>query len=423
MLNAAWNRVGAGVGAAVVIAALAGLAQAEVLTRVAVLTASQEVPTNASNGQGCARCIIDTDANTVTCIVVTGSPRPRTSTAWRAWRQRRVVHLPSATSRPASELHQEADILVLSTSIPRPSPAVRSAAGRLRRRDARCRQFLPSPSRAGYRAQHQPSPTSRLLHHVRRPAAPRPPPTSTACPPAPTRASHARRQPQGRLVEHPRPRNIWTACTSTSTPPSRLAADPRPDRQREPDASGEPAQAHGRRLRAHLQPRTNTMGFDERWRPRRRQRPHPRITPPTANAYVCAMRSPNAAWLWARRTSTTSSTRRRTSNHLPRVAIRARSPRQVHPCSPLVTDQPDNASAIPGGTASFRGHRDERCGTRPPVGARTGPTSPTAATSPALSAPNINPAARAMRATTTSSSPTCGNRPHHRRLAAAPPAT
>ncbi|MFO0832477.1 MAG: CHRD domain-containing protein [Phycisphaerales bacterium] len=68
MRNSAWMWLGA--CAAV---AAAGLADAEVVTRVAVLTGSQEVPANAVAGRGCGRFVIDTDLNTVTYrIVYTG---------------------------------------------------------------------------------------------------------------------------------------------------------------------------------------------------------------------------------------------------------------------------------------------------------------------------------------------------------------
>jgi hypothetical protein len=56
-----------------VAALVAGAVQAEVVTRVAVLTGSQEVPPNASTAMGCGRFVIDTDTNTVTYrIVYTG---------------------------------------------------------------------------------------------------------------------------------------------------------------------------------------------------------------------------------------------------------------------------------------------------------------------------------------------------------------
>lgn len=61
MRNFAWNRFGM-----LAVVALAGVAQAEVITRVAVLTGSQEVPPNAGTAMGCGRFVIDTDANTVT---------------------------------------------------------------------------------------------------------------------------------------------------------------------------------------------------------------------------------------------------------------------------------------------------------------------------------------------------------------------
>ncbi len=76
MRKNAWRNV----GAVAVGALLAGAAQAEVVTRVAVLTASQEVPVNASTAMGCGRFVIDTTANTVTYrIAYTGLSGPETA--------------------------------------------------------------------------------------------------------------------------------------------------------------------------------------------------------------------------------------------------------------------------------------------------------------------------------------------------------
>ncbi len=75
VIKSAWNK--AAVAAALV---LVGAAKAEVITRVAVLTSSQEVPINPSTASGCGRFIIDTDANTVTYrIVYTGLSGPETA--------------------------------------------------------------------------------------------------------------------------------------------------------------------------------------------------------------------------------------------------------------------------------------------------------------------------------------------------------
>ncbi|HYE63226.1 MAG TPA: CHRD domain-containing protein [Phycisphaerales bacterium] len=56
--------------AALALAALAPMADAEIYTRVAVLSAMQEVPTNASTAQGYGRFVIDTVANTMSYRIV-----------------------------------------------------------------------------------------------------------------------------------------------------------------------------------------------------------------------------------------------------------------------------------------------------------------------------------------------------------------
>ncbi|HEX2838695.1 MAG TPA: CHRD domain-containing protein [Phycisphaerales bacterium] len=405
MLNAAWNRAGAGVGAVIAVAALAGLSQAEVITRVAVLTASQEVPTNASNGQGCARCIIDTDANTLTYrIVVTGLTTPETAAHFHGMAgpgvNAGVVHaLPVGNVKTGVWNYaeaQEADILNGRTYI-----NIHTAAfpgGEIRGQVVSAVALLdggqevpavatpaqgvalfninPVTNQLDYHIIYGGLVAAETAAHIHGLALPGTNAGVLHALPAANPKIGSWNYPEAQeqnILDGMMYVNIHTAFAPGGEIRGQIVSSVNPmDGQQENPPVASPAAGCGL---CSFNRATNTMGFDERFANLVAAETAAHIhgfAPPTANAGVLfaqAAGSPKrGTWAFGAANLDNVFHLGRTyfnvhSAAFPGGEIRGQINRgKSIPCSPLVTDQPDNASAIPGGTASFSVVVDDRGG-------------------------------------------------------------